>query len=181
MVQSRAAQTSKDPRIQQDTLRSSTQIFLFLFFKARADMCHKGDLVVMDSEIAAATVLNTSFSLLCCSRCPPSSAPEAQVHGSSSITDWQRKSPPPQQNSFTFPYVSRCQLIREVGINLNHKWHIIKSQSHFGVAAACRETHDSHFTEQGDPESIIPPPELGEVLSHHLWLRERLGLTHSQE
>lgn len=61
-----------------------------------------------------------------------------------------------------------------MGTNLNHKWHIIKSQAHLGVAAACRETHDSHFTEPDDPEPIIPPPELGEALSHHLWLRNAL-------
>lgn len=82
---------------QNSARHSSFQHADHFFFKARADRCPKGDLVLMDSEIAAATGLNTSSSPLCCSRCCPSSAPEAQLHGSSSITDGHRKSPPPNK------------------------------------------------------------------------------------
>lgn len=53
---------------QNSARHSSFQHADHFFFKARADRCPKGDLVLMDSEIAAATGLNTSSSPLCCSR-----------------------------------------------------------------------------------------------------------------
>ena len=81
---------------------SSTQI---LFFFDKADLCHKSDFVVMESEIAAATVQNTYF-LCSMTQGAPFLDPSAISTGAQLHYRQTRSSLPPQWKSSKFPYKS---------------------------------------------------------------------------